>query len=83
MEMDVEQWADLPTEDVPVEEEDMRYAVLNRKAADPAKIQQGKDDSTTIVTYSVMFYYTPEFEAITDDIPLFVRQVCTERNLKK
>ena len=80
MEMDVEQWVDLPTEAVPVEEEDMRYAVLNRKAADPAKIQQGKDDSTAIVTYSVMFYYTKEFARVTDDIPLYVEQVKTVKD---
>merc|ERR1712180_62232 len=82
MEMDVEQFVDLPTESVPVEEEeeDMRYALLNRKTADPAKIQQGKDDSTTIVTYSVMFYYTKEFAKVTDDIPLYVEQVVAETN---
>merc|ERR1719481_36439 len=82
MEMDVEQFVDLPTESVPVEEEeeDMRYALLNRKTADPALLQQGKDDSTTIVTYSVMFYYTKEFAKVTPDIPLYVEQVVAETN---
>merc|ERR1711890_164196 len=67
-------------EAVPVMEEEMRYAELHARTADPDKIQQGKDDSSTLVTYSVMFYYTPEFAAITDDIPLFVSQVIAETN---
>jgi len=75
-EMDVKKWEDLPTEAVPVLEEDM----LNRKTADPAKLQQGKDDNTTIVTYSVMFYYTKEFAAFTEDIPMYVSQVVAETN---
>ena len=32
-------------------------------------------DTTTIVTFSVMFYYTPEFEAETADIEGFVDQI--------
>jgi len=78
MEEDETNWVDEAAE--PVKEEEMRDALLNRRRADPALIRRGKDDSRTIVTYSVMFYYTPEFEAITDDIPLFVRQVIAETN---
>ena len=37
-------------------------------------------DNTTIVTYSVMFYYTPEFAAITADIPGYIDQVIAETN---
>ena len=32
-------------------------------------------DNTTVVTFSLMFYYTPEFEAITADIEGFVDQI--------
>merc|ERR1719348_907340 len=73
MEEDETNWVDEKSE--PLMEAEMR-----QYPADPAKIQQGKDDSTTIVTYSVMFYYTPEFAAITDDIPMFVSQVIAETN---
>merc|ERR1719348_208872 len=60
MEEDETNWVDEAAE--PVKEEEMRDAFLNRRRADPALIRRGKDDSRTIVTYSVMFYYTPEFE---------------------
>jgi len=78
MEEDESHWVDEGS--VPVTEEEMRYAELNGRVVDPDKIQQGKDDSTTVVTYSVMFYYTPEFAAVTEDIPLFVSQVIAETN---
>jgi len=77
MEMDVQQWTDLPTEALPVLKEDMRDAVPDRKAA---KLQQGKEDNSTIVTYSVMFYYTIEFAAATEDIDLYVAQVVADTN---
>ena len=32
-------------------------------------------DNVTAATYSVMFYYTPQFEAITSDIPGYIDQV--------
>ena len=37
-------------------------------------------DNTTIVTYSVMFYYTPEFASITTDIDGYIDQVLDETN---
>ena len=37
-------------------------------------------DNVTASTYSVMFYYTPEFAAITSDIPGFIDQVLAETN---
>lgn len=37
--------------------------------------QQGIDDLTTVVTYSLKVYYTQEFMESTQDIPLFVDQV--------
>jgi len=78
MEEDETHWVD--EESVPETYEEMRNATVNNRQATSALIQQGKDDSTTVVTYSVMFYYTPEFASITDDIPLFVSQVIAETN---
>jgi len=40
----------------------------------------GAEDTTTPATYSVMFYYTADFEAITADIPGFIDQVLAETN---
>ena len=40
----------------------------------------GSSDRTTIVTYSVMFYYTPEFKAVTADIDGYIDQVIDETN---
>ena len=37
-------------------------------------------DNTTMVEFSVMIYYTPEFAAITPDIPGFVDQVLAATN---
>merc|ERR1711892_1073286 len=37
-------------------------------------------DNTTAASYSVMFYYTPEFEAITSDIRGYIDQVLAETN---
>ena len=37
-------------------------------------------DNTTMATYSIKFYYTPEFAAVTSDIPLWVAQILTETN---
>ena len=36
---------------------------------------EAEADNTTIVTFSLMFYYTPEFEAVTADIEGFVDQI--------
>merc|ERR1719414_1667405 len=78
MEEDETHWVD--EESVPETDEERKNAKVNDRQATSALIQQGRDDSTTVVTYSVMFYYTPEFEAVTDDIPLFVSQVIAETN---
>merc|ERR1712243_427419 len=71
-------WMD--EESVPETDEERKNAKVKNRQTTSALIQQGRDDSTTVVTYSVMFYYTPEFEAVTDDIPLFVSQVIAETN---
>merc|ERR1712112_153377 len=78
MEEDETHWVD--EESVPETDEERKNAKVKNRQATSALIQQGKDDSTTVVTYSVMFYYTPEFASITDDIPLFVSQVIAETN---
>ena len=40
-----------------------------------ALVAMGRQDTTTVVTYSVMFWYTKEFADVTPDIPLFIQQV--------
>jgi hypothetical protein len=47
--------------------------VSNRNA--DALRQQGIDDPDTIVTFSVKYYYTRQFAAVTDDIELYMDQV--------
>ena len=37
-------------------------------------------DNVTAATYSVMFYYTRDFETVTSDIPGFIDQVLAETN---
>ena len=37
-------------------------------------------DNSTIVTYTVMFYYTADFASVTSDIPGFIDQVVAETN---
>jgi len=78
MEEDESHWVDEGS--VAVTKEEMLDAVLNRRTPDPEKMALGRSDSTTVVTYTVMFYYTPEFAAVTEDIPLFVSQVIAETN---
>jgi len=39
-----------------------------------------EQDSTTMVTYSIKFYYTPEFAATTPDIEGFIDEVIMETN---
>ena len=53
---------------------------LNR-ADFTALLDKGKKDKTTVTTYSVKFYYTRQFKAVTDDIPLFIQQIVAETNL--
>merc|ERR1719167_457480 len=45
-----------------------------------ALVAMGRQDTTTVVTYSVMFWYTKEFADVTPDIPLFIAQVIAETN---
>ena len=41
---------------------------------------QGRADNVTVVTYSIKFYYTPEFAAATPDIEGSLDQVMAETN---
>ena len=45
-----------------------------------AYIERAKRDTTTIVTYTVKVYYTPQFAASTSDIDGFIDQVIQETN---
>ena len=45
-----------------------------------ALIESGKTDKTTVVTYTVKFYYTPQFAKVTDDIPLTVAGIVADTN---
>ena len=50
-------------------------------APDPrAAPETSAPDNTTMVTYSVYFYYTPEVAASTADIPGFIDQILAETN---
>jgi len=42
--------------------------------------QVGPSDYTTMANFSIKFYYTPEFAAVTPDIPGFIEQLITETN---
>merc|ERR1711892_1022276 len=64
-------------EEVPQE---MRADDLIYAAAKSELIQQGIDDATTIVEYSIKYYYTIEFAEATDDIELYFDQVVAETN---
>ena len=46
----------------------------------PEFARPGIEDTTTPATYSVMFYYTPGFQAITRDIPGFIDEVLAVTN---
>jgi len=51
-----------------------------RHAERTALVAMGREDTTTVVTYSVMFWYTKKFADVTPDIPLFISQVIAETN---
>merc|ERR1711963_1307367 len=57
---------------------------LGVKEATSRKVSElrksGAEDTTTAATYSVMFYYTADFQAITSDIPGYIDQVLAETN---
>ena len=51
------------------------YRLLESNRNADALRQQGIDDSETIVTFSIKYYYTRQFAAVTDDIELYMDQV--------
>ena len=57
------------------EEEEMR-GIFNRAAS----VAQATEDTTTVVTYSVQFYYTKAFAAATSDIEGWTELVIDETN---
>jgi len=61
-----------------IEDPSDRLLTSNRNAN--ALRQQGIDDPDTIVTFSVKYYYTRQFAAVTDDIELYMDQVTAETN---
>ena len=48
-----------------------------RDAERTALVAMGQQDNTTVVTYSVMFWYTREFAYVTPDIPLHITSTFT------
>jgi len=64
---------------IPDPDADRALATRNWGASNALR-QQGIDDNTTIVTYSVKYYYTREFAEVTDDIELYMDQVTAETN---
>merc|ERR1712142_465120 len=76
-EEDTAHMAEEEGEEVPVE---MRADELISSQAKAELIQKGKDDDTTIVEYSIKYYYTKEFAEATDDIELYFDQVTAETN---
>merc|ERR1712198_537301 len=58
--------------------EDSTRSVSNRAAE--SYREQGINDDSTIVEYTVKFYYTVEFAQATDDIELYFDQVIAETN---
>ena len=52
---------------------------VNFSGNPPRKLKFSSDNST-VVTYTVMFYYTADFASQTSDIPGFIDQVLAETN---
>jgi hypothetical protein len=66
--------------DVPEIAVDPLERVVNPRPVHDDFLRQGLADNTTIYTYSVKFYYTPSFSAVTPDIEGFIDQVLAETN---
>ena len=52
----------------------------DRKVFESEFESSGLEDTTTQATFSVMFYHTQDFQAITPDIPGYIDQVLAETN---
>ena len=71
-------WKDFDTRSFMLE-----IPVKTNKTKDLSKkklLEKGAKDTTTVVTYSAMIYYTPDFASVTPDIEGFVDQVLAEVN---
>merc|ERR1712200_189103 len=66
-------------DDEPMEMTEYRELSSNRNNNEELR-QKGIDDNTTIVTFSIKFYYTKDFADVTDDIELYFDQVTAETN---
>jgi len=75
IEHDVKKWVDGPTQHI----RGAQFDVAPRRDIS-SLIQKGRDDSTTVVTYSVMVYYTPQFKIIRPDVSQYVEWVIDETN---
>merc|ERR1712200_399127 len=53
---------------------------MGETRSNAALLDMGKTDSTTLVTYSIMLYYTPEVKAAVDDVRLMADQVIATTN---
>ena len=65
------------------ESEDERFEMKeeeDNRGATKDNMFEAASDSTTMVEFSVMIYYTRQFAAVTPDIPGFVDQVLAETN---
>ena len=70
-------WVEYDILAIQEEEEDMGE---DGEDAGQMAASSAKTDNTAMVEFSVMIYYTPQFAAITPDIPGFVDQVLAETN---
>ena len=62
------------------EELEMGDERVGGRSMDPFTVEDRVEDTTTIVTYSVMFYYTQAFEDATPDIDGFLDQLVSVAN---
>ena len=60
--------------------EDEEQTTPAARAKRSAHLERAKRDTTTIATYTVKFYYTPQVAAVTSDIDGFIDQVIQETN---
>merc|ERR1711962_880918 len=75
-------WMETDRSKLKIDPEPVMEVSMNetRYAERTALVAMGRQDTTTVVTYSVMFWYTKEFADVTPDIPLFISQVIAETN---
>ena len=60
--------------------QEITFSVNQSLSSGSLKHAPGDERKDKVVTYSVMFYYTPQFAAITQDIAGYIDQVLAETN---